>query len=403
MTEEEKKLLEATQKFQKSVDDTKAIAEDLQGKYAANDKITEGMKQKADEAITKMNGLSAELEELKKHVSTIENRDSNDQFKSRKTGSDELIEHLKKREKSWSSGDKERYQVKSLLNSDPTSAGAFVVPQYTGHVEMLFPQLTVYDLLTHGKMDGEQIYYTRETGYTNNADFVKEGEEKPKSDLKFDKVVENAQVIAHYIDESRQVLSDHSQLQTIIDTRLRYGLMKKREDAILFGRGQTQGEMHGIIPQATEYKSPSSNIKEATYLDILRLAILQAALAEYPVDGLVLNPIDVADIELLKDTTGRYIIGKPENGGQILKLWNKPVVETQSLAVGNFLAGAFKMGCTYYERWAAEVAISLEHDKNFTTNMATILAEERGGLAVRRPEAFVKGKFTAVATGNIGD
>lgn len=401
---DENKLLKATEAFQKSVDETKAIAEDLQGKYASRDKVTEEFKLKADEAITKMIGLSDELNSLKKHVSTIENRDGDESGAKGVTGSQELILKLKKKEKAWATGDKERFQVKSLMNSDPNSAGALVVPQYAGHVELLFPQLTIYDLLTHGKMDGEQIYYTRETGFVNNAEFVKEGDKKPSSDLKFEKVIENAQVIAHYIDESRQVLSDHSQLQTIIDTRLRYGLMKKREDAILFGLGQSQGQMHGIIPQASEFKSPSSNISDANQLDILRLAILQAALAEYPIDGLVLNPIDVADIELLKDTTGNYVIGKPENGGQILTLWGKPVVETQSLAVGDFLAGAFKMGCTYYERWMAEVAISLEHGDNFTTNMATILAEERGALAVRRPEAFVKGKFGSGSdSGELGE
>lgn len=400
---DENKLLQATAAFQKSVDETKAIAEDLKGRYEKNDKVTQSMKEKADDALTKMNGLDDQLKELKKHISTIENRGDNENLVVKTAGQMVVGSEQFKSRGSWSSGDKEIIQVKSITNSGENSAGALIRPEYVGHVDLPQQQLLIYDLLSHGDMGSNSIYFTQELGFNNQAAIVPEGEEKPESDLTFKDCIEDAVVIAHHINISRQALSDSAQLQSIIDTRLRYGLQSKREREILFGKGRDHGEMHGIMTQASEFKSPTDKIQNETYLDTLRLAMLQALLAEYQVTAQVLNPIDAAIIELLKDGNGRYIIGNPAGNG-VTSLWGKPVVQTQSMGMGQFLVGAFEMGAQYFDRWDASVAISLEHKDNFTKNKATILAEERGALAVYRPEAFVKGGFAAGSGGGaLGD
>lgn len=400
---DENKLLQATEKFQKSVDEAKAIAEDLKGRFEKGENVSADAKQKADEAIVKMNGLGAELEEIKTHISTIENRDNNGGVQVLKTAGQSVVEHEAYKSKTnWSATDKESFHVKSITNAGENSAGVLIRPEYVGHIDLPQQSLLIYDLLSHGNMSIESIYFTQEKGFTNNAAIVKEGEEKPESDITFKDVVEDAVVIAHHINVTRQALSDSPQLQSMIDNRLRYGLQLKREHAILFGKGRDAGEMNGIMTQASTYKAPTDKVKVTTYLDQLRMAILQALLAEYPVTGHVLNPIDATIIEMIKDEIGRYIIGNPNNSG-ITHLWGLPVAQTVSMPSGQFLTGAFKMGAEYFDRWDASVAISFEHKDNFTKNKATILGEERGALAVYRPEAFVKGTFIELATGNIGD
>jgi HK97 family phage major capsid protein len=89
--------------------------------------------------------------------------------------------------------------------------------------------MTVRDLLSQGQMDGNTLEYVKETGFTNNAGMVAEGAAKPQSDIQFDLVSTSAKVIAHYMKASRQVLSDISQLRSIIDQRLLYGLAYKEE------------------------------------------------------------------------------------------------------------------------------------------------------------------------------
>jgi HK97 family phage major capsid protein len=188
---------------------------------------------------------------------------------------------------------------------------------------------------------------------------------------------------------SKQVLSDISQLRSIIDQRLLYGLALKEEQQILYGDGTGQNLL-GIVPQATAYAPPIA-IEDINVLDVLRLAMLQAALAEYPATGHVLNPIDWTRIELLKDTIGRYIIGNPQ-GGVSPTLWRLPVVETQAMNVGKFLTGAYQLGAQLFDRWEGRVEAGYEND-DFTKNLVTILGEERLALAVYRPEAFIYGDF----------
>jgi len=132
-------------------------------------------------------------------------------------------------------------------------------------------------------------------------------------------------------------------------------------------------------------------------LDVLRFAMLQASLAEYPATGIVLHPTDWAGIELTKDSTGRYIIGDPKSEAAA-RVWGLPVVATQAMLLGKFLVGAFKAGAQIFDRQNATVELSTEDSDNFRKNLVTILAEERLALAVYRPAAFVKGDFAAMIT-----
>jgi HK97 family phage major capsid protein len=134
-----------------------------------------------------------------------------------------------------------------------------------------------------------------------------------------------------------------------------------------------------------------------TGIDVLRIAMLQAALAEYPATGHVLHPIDWASIELLKDTEGRYVIGNPQ-GSLNPTLWNLPVVETQAISVGKFLTGAFKLGAQIFDQWTSRIEVGFQND-DFVRNKVTILGEERLALAVYRPEGFIYGNVTPASGG----
>lgn len=195
---------------------------------------------------------------------------------------------------------------------------------------------------------------------------------------------------------TRQILDDVPMLQSYIDGRLTYGLALVEENQLLNGGG-TGTDLHGVYTQATAFAPPITIPAPVTRIDVLRLAMLQTALSELMSTGVVLHPSDWAAIELLKDTTGQFIIGNPQ-GNLSPTLWGQPVVATQSMATGKFLTGAFQLGAQIFDRMDAMVEISTEDDQNFRKNLVTVLAEERLALAVYRPEAFVKGDFAAAAT-----
>lgn len=282
----------------------------------------------------------------------------------------------------------------SMPRAEITTASIKVQPDV--RPEIIQPglrRLTIRDLLAPGTTGSNAIEYTKETGFTNNAKPVAEGTAKPYSDLTFANVVAMVKTIAHLFKASRQIMDDKPALQSYIDARARYGLQIAEEKQLLHGDG-TGANILGIVPQATTYAVPGGiTIANATKIDTIRLALLQAALAEFPASGIVLNPIDWALIETTKDTTGRYIIGNPQ--GSINKLlWNVPVVDTQAQVLDNFLVGAFNVAAQIFDRMAIEVLLSTENDKDFENNMITIRAEERLALAVYRPEAFVAGTFS---------
>ncbi|MBM3603646.1 MAG: phage major capsid protein [Alphaproteobacteria bacterium] len=379
----------------KAVDSVKAIAEEALGKANSGEQLAASVKEKADEALLNVNSLRARFDELEQKAA----RDgvTDDEAKSfgeRFVEDDRVKAFLANEPTSGRVDARFKATISSATTNAAGSAGAGVrTTRLPGILELPQRRMTVRDLLSQGRMDGNTLEYVRETGFTNNAAPVAELATKPESDLKFDLVNTSAKVIAHWMKASRQILSDFAQLRSVIDSRLMYGLEYVEEQQLLNGDGTGQN-LNGIIPQATAYTAPIT-IADATEIDAIRLAMLQAEIALFPSTGIVMNPADWGRIELTKDADGRYIIGNPQ-GTIAPTLWGLPVVTTPAIAVDKFLTGAFRMGAQVFDRWDARVEVGYVND-DFIKNLVTILAEERLALAVYRPQAFIYGDFGNVA------
>ena len=381
-----------------AVDPIREKLEEYVGKAAKGDKIADDLKTDVDDKLTKMNkALTEQFATLEQKM--LENTGGKqDRVKSM---GEQFVEDTKVKEFLAQANPRGRIDVsaKTTLTSLTTNAGGSVGDaiqnsRLPGILPLPQRRMTVRDLLSQGQMDGSTLEYVKETGFTNNAGMVAEGGAKPSSDIQLDLITTSAKVIAHYMKASRQVLSDISQLRSIIDQRLLYGLAYKEEAQLLSGDNTGQN-LYGIIPQATAYVAPTA-ISDLTIIDVLRMAMLQAALAEYPASGHVMHPTDWAVIETLKDSSGRYIIGNPQ-GTATPTLWSLPVVATQAITVRKFLTGAFKLGAQVFDRWAARVEVATENEDDFIKNLVTILVEERLALAIYRDESFVYGDFGNVA------
>lgn len=288
--------------------------------------------------------------------------------------------------------------IHAAVTSGNGSAGDLIIPQRVpGIIAPPNQRLFLRDLLNWGTTSSNSVEYVRETGFTNNAAPVAENPSnpKPESDITFDLDSEKVITIAHWIRASKQVLSDVSMLQSYIDGRLLYGLKLKEELQLLKGSGAGLN-INGILTQASAYANPGVIVQHETMLDRLRIAMLQAELAEYTADGIILNPIDWTQIELTKTTDNAYLFATPR-GLAAPGVWGRPVVSTQAMDHGDFLVGAFALGAQGWDREDANITVSNQDRDNFVKNMVTILCEERVGLTVYRPEAFVAGDFEGVA------
>jgi HK97 family phage major capsid protein len=219
---------------------------------------------------------------------------------------------------------------------------------------------------------------------------IPHGGRKPMASLRFEDRTLPISTLAHWIAVHRQTLSDAPQLQAIIDTELRYGLALAEEDQILFG--------NGVSPNLTGIMTNENILSQGApgggdnRIDHLRRGLTKTEIAGIPPNGIVMHPTDWENIELLKDSQGRYLwfnIQTPNSRN----LFAVPVVTTTAMPQGQWLVGAFGLGAYLFDREQANVRISESHANFFTENQVAVLAEERLGLGVVRPEAFIKGTF----------
>jgi HK97 family phage major capsid protein len=267
--------------------------------------------------------------------------------------------------------------------------GVFGMPRQALRLRDL---MTVVPQTTGGSFD-----YALQSVRTNATSPQIETSPKAESTYLWTTGTDQIRTIAHYTNVSRQALSDVPWMQATLNSELIYGLKLKEEAQVLSGSG-TGVDLNGIMTQSTAFNTSTYLTGSWQRIDVLRKAKLQAALAgmgTYAPSAFVLHPTDMAALELTKDSYGRYIIGDPQGGSiEVKTLWDLPVVETLSISAGTFLVGAFDTAATLIDRQEVTVEISFEHASNFTANLATILCEERVGLAVQIPTAFIHGSFS---------
>ena len=282
------------------------------------------------------------------------------------------------------------------IDSTTASGGTLVEPIHRpGILTEPDQPLTVRDLLTVLPISTNAIEWVQELLWTSNAaSQTAEGAEKAESTLTFEKKTSAVETIAHWIRASKQILADAPALRAFIDQRLVYGLKLEEEEQLLTGDG-TNGNLDGLIPNATAFDTGLS-VSGDTIIDQLRRAILQANLSKYPTTGIVLSPTDWCNIELAKTTDNGYLFSNP-TAMTTPRLWGKRVVESLAITDGTFLAGAFGLAATLWDREQVNIRVSEHHADFFIKNMVAILCEERIALTVERPLALVTGTLAATA------
>ncbi|MFG0755371.1 phage major capsid protein [Pseudomonas sp. TYF_14] len=388
-------LKQATSDFSKQAEN--ALAE---AKKAGS--LSEETKNAVDELATKFNSLTEAEKQLKAQLGELEQEFARLPAPGTPAARDSAggvvikSEGLKQFAANVEGGKRISVPVQAALLS-VNVPGTIVAPDRLPGIDVAPKQrLFIRDLIAPGRTTSNTIYWVQQTGFTNRASVVPENTTKPYSDIAFAEKITPVRTIAHMFKASKQILDDFAQLQSMIDTEMRFGLKYVEEQEILFGDG-TGAHLEGIVPQASAF-SAAFEVEQQNGIDDLRLAMLQAQLARLPASGHVLHFIDWAKIELTKDTLGRYILANPLGlAGPVL--WGLPVVATEIAAFqGKFLTGAFQTGAQLFDREDANVVISTENADDFERNMISIRGEERVALAVKRPEAFIYGNFTAPTT-----
>lgn len=272
----------------------------------------------------------------------------------------------------------------------------------TDRVRDLFPVAsTTSNLIEYmrvlGFLDGENNARTvpERDGPGNGSNFGL----KPHTSLKILPAQAPIRTIAHYELAHRTTLADEPMLRSIIDTELLYGLRLVEDDQILNGDGEGENLL-GILNTpgiqdypgtGLEYGQTGTPVGENdTRIDAVRRAATRVMLAYFSPTGVVVHPFDWESMELTKDANLGYVLALNVAVGAEKRVWQMPVVASPAMTQGVALTGAFGLGAKVYDREQSNIRVAEQHADLFLRNAVAILAEQRLGITVSRPESFVK-------------
>ncbi len=287
----------------------------------------------------------------------------------------------------------------TTLTGDPASGGALLVPTYIpGIVPSPTAPVVVADLFAQGFAASAAVVWMKESSYTNAAAVTPEGTAKPESAMTFAQEVDPLRKIAHWIPVSNEMLEDAPAISSYLDARLSLGVAIVLDYQLLHGTGAAgvPPQLNGILPRGD--LAPAVAVGTGGALDGIAQQISAIENAQQlSVDGIVMNSHDWVALATQKTTTGEYLSGSPFVSAGPNTLWNRAVVLTPQMPVGQALIGCFKTGGQLFRHGPIRVDASNSHQDYFTKNLVAIRAEIRAQLALYRPAAF--GLVTGIVGG----
>jgi HK97 family phage major capsid protein len=288
---------------------------------------------------------------------------------------------------------KMRVELKNTLTGSDTNVAPARMPGIVGGAVQ---PLTLESFLPSVPTTSNAIEFTKENAFTNNAAEAAEGASKAESAITFTLVNMPVSTVAHWIKISRQLASDNVALAAYVNARMVYGVNRKVETQLVSGDGTTPN-ISGILDAGNFTAHGIADAALGTTLKklvLIRKMIAASKVAGYPVDAILLNPSDWADIEIdLFTTAAGHTLYSVTDAGQA-RLFGVPVIESVGMTVDQVAVGAFGQAYMIHNREGVTVEMSDSDSDNFTKNLITIRAERRLALATERPSAVRIGDLT---------
>lgn len=285
-----------------------------------------------------------------------------------------------------------------MLPSAPTiGAGIIQAQQMPGIMVAPLNPIPVRNLIPFGTISGPLYAFVRMSAYNNAATTVAAGALKPQSDLQLTRQEVAVRKIATHLRIAQELVEDVPGIVSFISAQAPQQLRLVEDAQLLSGDG-TGENLVGLMTQATVFARPAgmTQVASPTHMDVLMAAIANVSLRFYNPTAIVINPVDIANMLLMKDTTGAYLF--PGLNGPNPNVLGVPVAANSAMAAGSFLVGAFNIGAQGFDRKGLTIEFFDQDQDNAVKNLVTIVVEERLTLATYRPDAFARGTFATAKT-----
>lgn len=285
------------------------------------------------------------------------------------------------------------------------TAGPFLYPQQIpGIVGINQIPLNVEDFLPSGAAETAVVSYIIESAWTNAADMVLEGGAKPQATVEtFQRVNEPITKVAVRWKMTDEMLQDQSQVKSWLDNRGVFGVNRKVQQQLLNGNG-TLPQLRGLN-QRSGYETTVVSGSLAGDTGAWATAILAQmtnirTIGFTEPNAILVNPLDWAVVQDLKDKNGQYLNGGPwgrsygNTAPNVTTFWGLPLVSTLDQPQGTALVGNFS-DAQVWNRQGITVEQTNSNEDDFNNNLVSVRVERRLGLAVYRPLSFGKVTLTA--------
>ncbi|WBA43173.1 phage major capsid protein [Hymenobacter canadensis] len=267
----------------------------------------------------------------------------------------------------------------------------------SGYVALPNKPKHVRDFMRIAPLSQPYLKYDRELAAEGAPAIVAEGQMKPKVSFSTEAVTATAEKIAMHYKLSTELMHDAPAFAASLQGRGREMVLNEEDAQLIYGTG-TSGNIQGIYPLAAPFNANGIKVTNPQNIDVLRVAAAQARRSMYRANAILMNPDDVAELELTKDEEGRYLLPTLYSG-VLPAVGRIEIIEIDAINPGEFLVGAFDLGVEIYQVESLTVKATDSNDNDFVLNKVTVVIEERLLQAVTRPSAFVKGTFAgAIAT-----
>lgn len=359
--------------------------------------LTENTETKAEE----LTDAIKSVEDIQAQISAAD--DAQKLIKSLETPAEAPADMEEKKVEYKNLGEFVAAQVKEA-NLNPRKGLNYVTPAFKDAAPMtipssVLPAITTYDANVYGNRrelliadlfasetisNNALTFFVESSTVEGGPAYTTEGSQKPQMSFGDPSAVNaSLRTIASYMKESEQLVHDAPWLASAINDR---------------GMFQHQLAVESYLVTALSGTSGIGTGNKMTPDGILKAKMTVWKNSGFRPDALLINPDDLYNIMIRKDTNGQYYGGGFATGaygnGNVAEepsIWGLKVVPSASVSAGTCFVGAFKAGGSVVRsNEGLQVAFANQNEDDFIKNMITVRIEERLFLAVRRPACFVK-------------
>lgn len=260
----------------------------------------------------------------------------------------------------------------------------------------------VADLIQWGTTTSNLVDWIEVSGKTNAATARAEGGTMAQGDMSYVEYSTKVKIMSEYMKVTNESLKDASFLASEINSELLSDLNLLVDSQLLNGDG-TGNNLKGIETYANTYAAGSfaNSVVDPNIADVLRTAINQIYVSGngtwFP-SAILMHPTDLATLDLLKISDGRYI-EIPFYNPETQSVVKVPVYQNVGIQEGHFLVGDFSKAKGFV-RDSLTIRIFDQNESDAINNRSTITSNVRLAFRIktREKDAFVKGTFSTAIT-----